>query len=595
MWIFQPKWWKVNPRTGKRVERTSPTWWVGFRDGEVRRRVSLRTTDKEAAQQLAREVVRVAAHLRSGLIPNDPTIAQRARPLAEHIGDFIASVGRSASKGHAADRRKALEEFARDTGAASLNELDGSKADRWLEEVAARTTRLGGTRSARDVNRRCLALRQFSRWLVSERRILVDPFLKLKRLDEESDRRHVRRALKPAEVAALLAAAARRPVAELEDRARREAEDRAKTGKAKRRPTRVSDASRARAASLGRLHALVYALATATGLRRGELGRLRWQDLVLDGGKRGLVRVPAASAKSGKDQDVPLRPDLLASLRAEREIRKREQAPDLVIPPKAFPSLRCFAADLKAAGIVRTGEDGRVVDFHALRTTFVSSLAAAGVHPRIAQALARHSSIELTMKAYTDLSLLDLQGAIDSTAPGIVSRTLLRKSGSPAGTRRSVPLGTPRSARAQSATEGPQSATGARSENEGKECRHLELNQGPTAYEALDAAADDRSENDTASTTGATNRDGEARGAGPAGPGTLSRVVSSGCDSGALSAARRLLELAEEADDPGPLLEAARLLLEAAAAAPLPRLGPASSRDGGAPAAPSALPGGAVA
>jgi hypothetical protein len=44
---------------------------------------------------------------------------------------------------------------------------------------------------------------------------------------------------------------------------------------------------------------------------------------------------------------------------------------------------------------------GRVVDFHAFRHTFISNLAAGGVHPKTAQRLARHSTISLTMDRYT--------------------------------------------------------------------------------------------------------------------------------------------------------------------------------------------------
>ena len=44
---------------------------------------------------------------------------------------------------------------------------------------------------------------------------------------------------------------------------------------------------------------------------------------------------------------------------------------------------------------------GRVVDFHALRHTCGTWLAAAGVHPKVAQSIMRHSSIELTMSRYT--------------------------------------------------------------------------------------------------------------------------------------------------------------------------------------------------
>jgi hypothetical protein len=57
--------------------------------------------------------------------------------------------------------------------------------------------------------------------------------------------------------------------------------------------------------------------------------------------------------------------------------------------------------------------NGRVFDFHALRHQFISNLAAAGVHPKVAQTLARHSTITLTMDRYTHLGLMDQTTALD--------------------------------------------------------------------------------------------------------------------------------------------------------------------------------------
>jgi len=56
----------------------------------------------------------------------------------------------------------------------------------------------------------------------------------------------------------------------------------------------------------------------------------------------------------------------------------------------------------------------RCADFHALRHTFISNLAAGGVHPKTAQRLARHSTITLTMDRYTHLRREDLAGALDT-------------------------------------------------------------------------------------------------------------------------------------------------------------------------------------
>jgi hypothetical protein len=70
--------------------------------------------------------------------------------------------------------------------------------------------------------------------------------------------------------------------------------------------------------------------------------------------------------------------------------------------PKALDRLLThYRSDLDAAGIPFRDGAGRVADFHALRHTFISNLASGGIHPKTAQALARHSTITLTMDRYT--------------------------------------------------------------------------------------------------------------------------------------------------------------------------------------------------
>jgi len=58
-------------------------------------------------------------------------------------------------------------------------------------------------------------------------------------------------------------------------------------------------------------------------------------------------------------------------------------------------------ADLQAAGIAPADTGAGRLDFHALRHTFGTLLAASGVHPKTAQDLMRHSDINLTMTRYT--------------------------------------------------------------------------------------------------------------------------------------------------------------------------------------------------
>jgi integrase len=55
-----------------------------------------------------------------------------------------------------------------------------------------------------------------------------------------------------------------------------------------------------------------------------------------------------------------------------------------------------------------TDSDGRVADFHSLRHGFITYLVTANVPPKVAQTLARHS----TMDRYAHLGVVDLVDAL---------------------------------------------------------------------------------------------------------------------------------------------------------------------------------------
>lgn len=64
--------------------------------------------------------------------------------------------------------------------------------------------------------------------------------------------------------------------------------------------------------------------------------------------------------------------------------------------------------------------DGLFADFHGLRHTFISNLGKAGVAPKTAQILARHSDLSLTMNIYTHVKQEEELNAINSlpSVPG---------------------------------------------------------------------------------------------------------------------------------------------------------------------------------
>ena len=64
-------------------------------------------------------------------------------------------------------------------------------------------------------------------------------------------------------------------------------------------------------------------------------------------------------------------------------------------------------------GILSVDADGRVFYFPDLRHQFIANLAVAGVPPKAAQMLARHSTLTLTMDRYTHHGLVDQTALLD--------------------------------------------------------------------------------------------------------------------------------------------------------------------------------------
>jgi len=72
---------------------------------------------------------------------------------------------------------------------------------------------------------------------------------------------------------------------------------------------------------------------------------------------------------------------------------------------------------LKSDFLCYCNHDGLFADFHSMRHLFITSLERAGVSPKMAQTLARHSDIRLTLGVYTHVELPDCSAAIESLPP----------------------------------------------------------------------------------------------------------------------------------------------------------------------------------
>jgi integrase len=170
-----------------------------------------------------------------------------------------------------------------------------------------------------------------------------------------------------------------------------------------------------------RLEAL-YVLAVHTGMRRGELLGLKWEDVDLDGQtvrvRRTLTRIDngrrlaLGEPKTRKSRrTVRLTQKAVEALRSHRKRQLEEklrvgglyQDQGLVFAGEAGGFInpsnlrqRSFAPLLKRAGLPQ-------ITFHDLRHTCASLLFQKNVHPKFVQELLGHVSVAITLDTYSHM------------------------------------------------------------------------------------------------------------------------------------------------------------------------------------------------
>lgn len=416
MRVFQTTYRDRNGRT-----RTAARWYIEFSDHrEIRRRIP-GLTDKKATESLGRQIERLA-RFRAGGEALDPVMTKWVENLSTKLRDNLAKIGLLDGKKLACLRPLAehLDGAPENSGyrqhltakgntpghvektcARARRLLDGCGFVFWSDISASRLTAFlhdlqddtadenGNTTrgiSAQTRNYYLGAFKSFCRWMVKDGRASESPVAHLDALNARTDRRLVRRALDVDEIRWLL--------------------DAARNG-----PDRYG--------MTGPERAMLYRVALETGLRRGELASLTRSSFALDG-ERPVVSVAAAYSKHRREDALPLRPDTAVELRDILAV-KLPGAAAFNLPKDRHDSSAMFQADLAAARTAwiqdaasqgrkdREGTSflsavdasGRTVDFHALRHTCGSLLAASGAHPKVAQSIMRHSDINLTLSRYS--------------------------------------------------------------------------------------------------------------------------------------------------------------------------------------------------
>ena len=352
-------------RDGTVTRRKTRYYWVCWDDGRrepLKLPTGERITDRRVAEAELRRRLLLAQRRAAGLV--DAQAENAARPLWLLLLAYARHL--RAQRRTWKYRRRTVRLIVADCRRVGMRRVaDLTPAN--IAKVLGILSALG--RSAKTINEHRAGFGGFCRWCVETAGVLTtNPVERVQGMERtDADVRRKRRALTPDEARRLLAAA----------------------------PTH---------------RALQYAVMIYCGLRAGELAKLQWRDVVLDGPEPCIELRPEAT-KARRADTVPLRADLASWLRAHRPAHAGPT--DRVFPRVA--KLGTFKRDCLRAGI-DTGPDERgcVVDRHSLRKTLSSWLAAGNVHPRVAQAVLRHRDVRLTLGTYCDPVLLNTRRAVES-------------------------------------------------------------------------------------------------------------------------------------------------------------------------------------
>ena len=406
-------------RDGKR--RKASRWYVEFRDhrGIVRRLPGF--ADRKSSEALGRTVEKLAACRGSG----DPLTAELRQWVETLPGRIVKPMARWGllDKAKTTAGRTLLVHLEGETGAPGWrqhlegkgtttkqvrlvvgrvrrivqgcgftfwSDVDAGKVSAFLHDLRADRKDAGGTvkrgASAQTSNFYLTAFKSFCKWMLLDGRVHRNPVAHLQGLNVKTDRRHDRRALEPEEIRWLLDVTAGEPI---------------------------------RCKASGSERAVLYRVAAESGLRAAELASLTAAsfDFAAD---PPTVCVEAAYSKHRRRDEVPLRPDT-ARLLAEHLGPKLPGAQAFIVPKR---TAEVFRADLTAARrawiadganeeertererscfLAYRDDGGLYADFHSLRHATGSMLAASGAHPKVAQSIMRHSTVELTLGRYSHL------------------------------------------------------------------------------------------------------------------------------------------------------------------------------------------------
>jgi integrase len=359
----------------KKKDGTIDPIWVGqYKTAGGKWRTFKGSRDKRHTLQKAQELEARETELRLGVAnPVERAVAAQAfRPCSEHLKDYrLELLARGDTVKHIDHTIGAIQRLLDDSAAVMLSEIQANR-------VTAALGRLRVKRSARTSNHARTALLGWVKWLWHNARILAPPpgLMGIRPANLAVDRKRIRRALSPAEAGRLYVA------------------------------TAGSDETIGGLDGIDR--SVLYRLAFETGLRANELRTLTPESFQLDG-PDPVVVVKAGHSKHRREDRQPLPAAAPAWLRPWLETR----TPGKTMFGTMGRPAKMLRADLARIEVPYQTDEG-VIDFHALRGSAVTHWVDSGIEPSVAQKLARHSTITLTMDRYKRTTPTQIRDALDS-------------------------------------------------------------------------------------------------------------------------------------------------------------------------------------
>ncbi|MBN1360444.1 MAG: site-specific integrase [Sedimentisphaerales bacterium] len=383
-------------KAGDRILAETRHWHIAFEDHVGVRRALKGFTDQAATRRLADNVQRLV-NCKMGSVPLDedlhraieqlpgtmqqqfqqwhllePEQSMLGKPLHELVSMFEQTLNaRERNPKYIYETITMASEVFEACGFRFWRDIKDQQVEGYVKDLreGCISDKRGKLRniSHRRSNAYLKACQSFCNWVVRDRKwTRVSPLQDIPKLNVKEDPRHTRRAITVTDLKRLLQKTAVGPE---------------------------------RYGMTGHERYLLYRLAVETGLRRGEIARLRRADFDFD--SRTVTLRPAKASKNKCRREQSLSAGLCEELREFLG----SGPPDVKAFGGWYTTLTDKTAvmlreDLVAAGIPYKDDHGDFFDFHALRVECASLLIENGVDPKQAQEHLRHSSVGLTMDVY---------------------------------------------------------------------------------------------------------------------------------------------------------------------------------------------------